>query len=871
MNKISMAFVVVVFFFSLTMVSASTGNLLSDLVSYYNMSEASGDAVDIHSGKNNITVTGNGWTRNSPGIQGGGLNGTGFNNNLTLPFDQSWNFTITGNLTINFWLNELVRPTKEVFNRPTSDITLYTGATDYVFEIDQLDGTTKSLTSSGTVEADKWVMITLVANGSDILFYKNGTEMEKTSYDGTLQDNGGNLEFRGDGSAGDYINGTIDELGIWNRSLTPNEILHGLYNNGSGNAYSTFEGSVASELTITLNSPLNQTNNTIAGLIFNATLTPVNSNLTNATLYTWFSNGTLFNTTTATITSNGTNSTEINMSNLIPEEYLWNVFGCAVNNTVSLCSFAGGNNTFNYGFSNQNVSHISTVYETDSQAFNISFNVSSGTPTANLWYNGTKYTTTSSNVSNVWTFVKNGFIIPASVGTKNVIWELVLENYYLNISQTQVVNDVNITLCGPGANNVSIINFTFLDEADLTSIDTFVDASSWTFWLGDGSVNNSYTYSNTGAVNDSYAFCLLPAHETVNVDLTFKYSNTSYPQRTYTLTQEELTNSTTDQTLYLLQTADGIYSAIQVIEGVGTAVQGVEVTIERQISGVWTIIEGGITDSSGLVTFWVNPNFDHRITASKTGYTTAQVTIKPSQSLYTLTLAASEGNASYTSDIAGVQWRVSPAIGSIEPGSYNFNATVYSYDSNLENCKLELLNVSNTSQILATGSAAATNTTYCHVGFDYTTTADTNLFGRLSLDTTATDGYVVVNADWKWIVIDVDKKAWRSIGNFFSELKDLNEFGEERNTRDFSRLIFFFLISTILISIFFYFSGVEVTNPGITMIVIGLVILLASAGGFLTFDSASDNVSTVMEQWGFAFIMIVFSFGYVFNTIRRAE
>ncbi|GAG13443.1 unnamed protein product, partial [marine sediment metagenome] len=257
----------------------------------------------------------------------------------------------------------------------------------------------------------------------------------------------------------------------------------------------------------------------------------------------------------------------------------------------------------------------------------------------------------------------------------------------------------------------------------------------------------------------------------------------------------------------------------------------------------------------------------HRLTATRAGYTTQQVTIKPSQSIYTLTMQSSSGNATYVEEIEGVRWIIRPSIGTIEPGAYNFNATITSTDAILEYCKFELLNTN--ASVITSASSTATNSTDCFVGLDYTVIKDINLFGRLSIDTDATTGYVIVDSDSKWVSIDIDKKSWRGIIGFFQELRTLNEFGEETNTRDFSRFVFFFLLTTILIGIFTYFSGFELQNPGISILIIVMIILFASAGGFLTFDSASSNVSGVMGQWGFFFIFLLLTLGYMLNTIRR--
>lgn len=415
---------------------------------------------------------------------------------------------------------------------------------------------------------------------------------------------------------------------------------------------------------------------------------------------------------------------------------------------------------------------------------------------------------------------------------------------------------------------VPFINFTFKDEEDSTNIAVNVDSASWTY-ASTGEESQTLDFANTTGTHKSYGFCSDPAYRNITVDVTFKYSNTSYPQRTYALDDEVLTNTTTNTVLYLLNSADGIYSSINTITSAGNVIAGVLVTIEREISGSWTTLGQGLTGDDGLITFWVNPNYVHRITAVKSGYTTTQNTISPSQSLYTLTMVSTSANASYTSPISGLEWAVYPGSGPIKPGAYNFNATITSENTNLEDCKLELLSASNLSNVLASGTNL-TNSTHCYISFSYTVVENTDFFGRLSVDTTNTTGFAIVDSDWKWISIDINKTSWRTITSFFEDVTTISEFGEG-NKGEFSRIIMFFLFSAIAIGVFNYFTGTELSNPGISIFLLWGLVLVASIGGFLTFDSGSDNVYPTMEKFGFFFILTIFITGYGLNIIRRAN
>jgi len=346
---------------------------------------------------------------------------------------------------------------------------------------------------------------------------------------------------------------------------------------------------------------------------------------------------------------------------------------------------------------------------------------------------------------------------------------------------------------------------------------------------------------------------------------------TGYPQRTFVYDDTSFTNTTTDKVLYLLGTADGIYSSISVVEASGAPISGVLVQVEREISGVWTLLTQGNTDSSGLVTFWVNPNYLHRITATKSGYTSVQVSVTPTQSVYTITMTTGTGEAVYNSSVEGLWWEAYPGSGTLKPQiNQEFNATVWATAGTvaLENCKFELLNSTNISQVL-TSTTGVTNVTYCYLDLTYTTREDENIFGRLSVDTDKTDGYVILDTDYKWILIDIDTKGWRTITSFFSELKDLAEFGEG-NEAEFSRIILFFLITTILMGVFIFFSGIELSSEGASILIIWVIILIASVSGFLTFKSGTDNIAGFFEQYGFALISTIYVIGFMLTKLRKS-
>jgi hypothetical protein len=290
--------------------------------------------------------------------------------------------------------------------------------------------------------------------------------------------------------------------------------------------------------------------------------------------------------------------------------------------------------------------------------------------------------------------------------------------------------------------------------------------------------------------------------------------------------------------------------------------------MEREIGGVFTLVGQATTGTDGVATFWVNPNYEHRLTATASGYSSFQGTITPSQSIYTVTLVGG-GSVQNASATRGMVWYVTPSLGPIEPKiNQPFTLIVNSPLVTLDNCKLELLNASNVSQIY-NSVTGITNSSYCSLSMTFTTTKDQNIFGRISVDTNESTGWIIVDTDYKWILFDLDVNSWNTITSFFSDLRDLSEFGEG-NEAEYNRLVLFFLLMTIFIGVFIFFTGVEITSPGWSIMIIWGIVFLASMGGFLTFDSGLDQITPLFEQFGFFFILTCLVAGMVLNEWRKS-
>jgi len=81
-----------------------------------------------------------------------------------------------------------------------------------------------------TVPYHEWQMVTVVKNGNNLKFFKNGEIISIQDYNGNPVDNTANVRIGGPepGGEGTWI-GKLDDIGVWVRALTEQEIQQ-LYN-----------------------------------------------------------------------------------------------------------------------------------------------------------------------------------------------------------------------------------------------------------------------------------------------------------------------------------------------------------------------------------------------------------------------------------------------------------------------------------------------------------------------------------------------------------------------------------------------------------------------------------------------------------------
>lgn len=244
--------------------------LIDNIVSYWKLDESSGDAADS-AGSNTLTNT------NTVTYAAGKIN-----NAANFASASSQYFTIadasqTGldgmaDVSFSFWINFASLPTDGNYmiplakwnatgNQRSYEVVVRNTSGQYTLEIfysdDGLGGASANVaTANVSLSTSTWYyfVITIAGSSETMTLYKDGSSLTLASnsqngntsiYDSTSAFEVG----RGTSDLG-YVNGAIDELGIWDRVLSASEVTS-LYNSGAGNQYPFTVASSVHNLTTT--------------------------------------------------------------------------------------------------------------------------------------------------------------------------------------------------------------------------------------------------------------------------------------------------------------------------------------------------------------------------------------------------------------------------------------------------------------------------------------------------------------------------------------------------------------------------------------------------------------------------------------------
>lgn len=489
----------------------------------------------------------------------------------------------------------------------------------------------------------------------------------------------------------------------------------------------------------------------------------------------------------------------------------------SVGNTVNLTRSWTVTNVFN------SVSYSPSTFETATESFIANV---TGTSTASFIYGGTTYTPTIS-----------GDIINATIGIPSGVQN---RSFYFKINgglyntstYNQTVNETIFGICNQSTFNVTYLFINFQDEYNNSYMGATIDSSTFNYTLG-GMSSKSSTFLNTTA-NNNYSFCGIPSDKTINVTYEIRYSNgVAYPQRSAVTTGELFTNVTTNRTLLMLSTSHGIYTSFQTLTAGRQTISGVHIVIQRDVGGVLTTVGDDYTDSSGMATFFLNPNYDITVTASKSGYPTQVLTIRPTASTYTILMGSATTPFYGNYSLEGVWWSKSPPSGPLESGQYNFSFMVFSNNSNLQGCNMSLTFTNGT--YIKGLSGCTTDSRNGVISFLYNVSTNYDIYGEYWINLGGT--WALLERDARWKEINISRSGmgtWSTMKGFFYELVNTPEWGTNDRTKDFNKIVFFFLFLCVIIAVFNFFTQYDTAYPGSAIFILAILVVAINIGSGVT-------------------------------------
>lgn len=233
-----------------SMLKATVSTLLTGLYAVYKGESNANDSLGTYNG------TAQGGLTYTTGKSGNAFVGNGTTSYVALPTNT---MKFTNNFTISFWFKPNTSATSNfLFSNFHNDGSgdygyyLYKNGANLIWRIFSF-GNTNTITATIPSYTDNiWYHVVVTANSTIVDGYSNGVFVNKsliasnTYVDAVRYSTTVNHyptfagRYYGSTPVLDYpLNGSIDEVCIWNRKLTPTEVTT-LYNSGAGKFYPTF-------------------------------------------------------------------------------------------------------------------------------------------------------------------------------------------------------------------------------------------------------------------------------------------------------------------------------------------------------------------------------------------------------------------------------------------------------------------------------------------------------------------------------------------------------------------------------------------------------------------------------------------------------
>jgi hypothetical protein len=468
--------------------------------------------------------------------------------------------------------------------------------------------------------------------------------------------------------------------------------------------------------------------------------------------------------------------------------------------------------TFTFNNLNPSLGYDGFVLSNNNNTFSLNLTVDNDYVTsqnATLIYNTTSYfggTINNYSITDVYSpNITDSVLVP-------FYWNMYFNGINYNTSTYyQNVSDFNLDNCS--LYSTVSHNFTVYDE--LNGSEMPVDITG-TFHYTYNDISKTYSLSQTGV--SQVKMCISPSYASFTGNFSVFYQSADYPQRRYYDYNAAYSNITRGVPLYVLDIAEGIYGRFVVVDNSNNAISGVTITMSISDGD---IIEKEVTDTSGLATFWLNPDTDYTFVFSKTGYTSVTETLRVTTGdPYTVILGGGKSGEAEIPLGTGVTYSFSPTSDLNNDTAYDFRFVMTSTYRDITGCTLYLIN---DGSILSSSSTSYT-TSLCDITINYNTGSYDTIVSKVVYELNGSS----INVSRQYSIWD----RYEGQFSFKNFLDDLTNFGEA-GFDDFSRMMIAFIVIFVVVA-GMAFKFADFRDPEMLLVVTISLVWFFSFIGWMT-------------------------------------
>jgi PKD repeat protein len=202
------------------------GGTWQGLVAAYAFNEGAGNTVADASGNGNTgTIDGASWT--TQGRVGAALSFNGLDSMVKIPPSASLN--LSGAMTLEAWIFPTAAQSgwRTIVQREVDAYFLHASHWNGALVPaggGTFNGDVEWIAGPSAVPVNAWTHVALTYNGAILRLYLNGAQVASEARSGAIQTNSNQISIGGNMPYGEFFQGRIDEVRVYNRALDPAEI-----------------------------------------------------------------------------------------------------------------------------------------------------------------------------------------------------------------------------------------------------------------------------------------------------------------------------------------------------------------------------------------------------------------------------------------------------------------------------------------------------------------------------------------------------------------------------------------------------------------------------------------------------------------------